>query len=80
MDKVMLKKYIKSFATNVALAVMMATLALTYIPLVIEGKGYLILAICDVICVVADTNFAIKDWKKIKAMLAEPEKADESAN
>ena len=32
MDKVMLKKYIKSFATNVALAAMMATLALTYIP------------------------------------------------
>ena len=80
MDKVMLKKYIKSFATNVALAAMMATLAVTYTPLVIEGSGYLILVICDVICVVADTNFAIKDWKKIKAMLAEPEKADESAN
>ena len=80
MDKVMLKKYIKSFATNVALSVMMATLALTYIPLVIEGNGYLLLAICDVICVVADTCFAVNDWKKIKAMLAEPEKADESAN
>ena len=80
MDKTKLKKRIQSFATNVALAVMMTTLALTYIPIVIEGRGYLILAICDVICVVADTNFAIKDWKKIKTMLAEPEKADESAN
>ena len=79
MDNVKLKKKIKSFATNVALAAMMTTLALTYVPLVIEGKGYLILAICDVICAVADTCFAVSDWKKIKAMLAEPEKADESA-
>jgi hypothetical protein len=75
MDKVMLKKYIKSFATNVALAAMMGTLALTYIPLVIEGRGYLILAICDIICFIADTNFAIRDWKKIKTMLKE-EKVD----
>ena len=80
MDKTMLKKYVKSFATNVALAAMMTTLALTYIPIVIEGGGYLILAVCDVICAVADTYFAVSDWKKIKAMLAEPEKADESAN
>ena len=80
MDTIKLKKLIKSFTTNVALAVAMATLALFYIPLVIEGRGYLILAICDVICVIADTNFAVSDWKKIKAMFAEPEKADESAN
>lgn len=80
MDKTKLKKRIKSFATNVALAVMMATLALTYIPIVIQGQGYWVLAACDVICAVADTYFAVSDWKKIKAMLAEPEKADESAN
>ena len=79
MDKVKLKKNIKSFATNVALAVMMASLALTYIPIVIQGQGYLALVICDVICVVADTCFAIKDWKKIKTILDNPEKADESA-
>ena len=80
MDKTKLKKRIQSFATNVALAVMMTTLALTYIPIVIEGQGYWALAVCDVICAVADTCFAVSDWKKIKAMLAEPEKADESAN
>lgn len=80
MDKTKLKKYIKSFATNAALAAMMATLALSYIPIVIQGQGYLALAICDVICAVADTCFAVNDWKKIKTMLAEPEKVDESAN
>lgn len=80
MDKTKLKKRIQSFTTNVALAAMMTTLALTYIPIVIEGQGYWALAVCDVICAVADTCFAVSDWKKIKAMLAEPEKADESAN
>ena len=79
MDKVKLKKKIKSFATNVALAVAMCTLALTYIPIVIQGQGLWVLVVCDVICAVADTCFAVSDWKKIKAMLAEPEKADESA-
>ena len=80
MDKTKLKKRIQSFATNVALAVMMTTLALTYIPIVIEGQGYWALAVCDVICAVADTCFAVSDWKKIKTMLAEPEKTYESAN
>ena len=80
MDTIKLKKLIKSFTTNVALAVAMATLALIYIPLVIEGRGYLILAICDIICVAADTHFAIKDWKEVKAMLDIPEKTDEGAN
>ena len=80
MDKTKLKKRIQSFATNVALAVAMSTLALTYIPIVIQGQGYWVLAVCDVICAVADTCFAVSDWKKIKTMLAEPEKTDESAN
>lgn len=80
MDKTKLKKRIVSFATNVALAVAMGTLALTYIPIVIEGQGYWVLAVCDIICAVADTCFAVSDWKKIKTMLAEPEKTDESAN
>ena len=80
MDKIKLKKHIRNFATNVALAVAMGTLALTYIPIVIQGQGYWALAVCDVICAVADTCFAVSDWKKIKAMLAEPEKTDESAN
>lgn len=80
MDKIKLKKHIRNFATNVALAVAMSTLALTYIPIVIQGQGYWALAICDIVCAVADTCFAVSDWKKIKVMLAEPEKADESAN
>ena len=80
MDNVKLKKNIKSFTTNVALAAMMTTLALTYIPLVIKGQGYWGLIACDAICAVADTCFAANDWKKIKTMLVEPEKADESAN
>ena len=77
MDKTKLKKRIQSFATNVALAVMMTTLALTYIPIVIEGQGYWALAVCDVICAVADTCFAVSDWKKIKAMLEDDVNAQE---
>ena len=77
MDKVKLKKKIKSFATNVALAVAMCTLALTYIPIVIQGQGLWILVVCDVICAVADTCFAVSDWKKIKAMLEENVNAQE---
>lgn len=77
MDNVKLKKNIKSFTTNVALAVAMGTLALTYIPIVIQGQGYLALAICDVACAVADTCFAVNDWKKIKAMLEEDTNAQE---
>ena len=71
MDKIKLKRLIKSFTTNVALAVAIGTLALTYVPIVIQGRGYLVLAICDIICAVADTCFAVSDWKKIKAMLEE---------
>ena len=70
MDKTKLKKHIQSFTTNVALAVAMSTLALTYIPLAIQGQGYWALAVCDIICAVADTCFAVNDWKKIKTMLA----------
>lgn len=77
MDNVKLKKNIKSFTTNVALAAMMATLALTYIPIVIQGQGYWALVVCDVICAVADTCFAVSDWKKIKAMLEDDVNAQE---
>ena len=77
MDKTKLKKRIQSFTTNVALAVAMSTLALTYIPIVIQGQGYLVLAVCDVICAVADTCFAVSDWKKIKAMLEDDVNAQE---
>ena len=71
MDKVVLKKYIKSFAWNVGLANLMLATAVMYLPVVIQGKGLWILVVCDGICVVLDTCFAINDWKKIKAMLTE---------
>ena len=71
MDKIKLKRLIRSFTTNVTLAVAMSTLALTYIPIVIQGQGYWALAVCDVVCTVAGTCFAVNDWKKIKAMLEE---------
>ena len=77
MDKIKLKRLIKSFTTKVALAVAMGTLALTYIPIVIQGQGLWILAVCDVICAVADTCFAVSDWKKIKAMLEDDVNAQE---
>ena len=73
MDKSKLKRLIKSFATNIALAVAMVTLTLTYIPIVIQGEGFWFLAVCEVICCVADTCFAVHDWKRIKAMLEESE-------
>ena len=73
MDKIKLKQLIKSFATNVALAVAMFTLALIYIPIVAQGEGFWFLAVCDVICCVVDTCFAVHDWKKIKSMLEESE-------
>ena len=77
MDKTKLKKHIKSFATNAALAVAMGTLALTYIPIVIQGQGLWVLAVCDIICAVADIYFAVNDWKKIKVMLEEDTNAQE---
>ena len=77
MDNVKLKKNIKSFATDIALATMMTTLALAYIPIVIQEQGYWALAVCDVICAVADTCFAVSDWKKIKVMLEENVNAQE---
>ena len=77
MDKTKLKKHIKSFATNAALAVAMGTLALTYIPIVIQGQGLWVLAVCDIVCAVADICFAVNDWKKIKVMLEEDTNAQE---
>lgn len=77
MDKIKLKRLIKSFTTNVALAVAMGTLALTYIPIVIHGQGLWILAACDIVFAVVDTCFAVSDWKKIKSMLEEDTSAQE---
>lgn len=73
MNKNKLKTYIKNFATNVALAAIMGSLALTYVPLVIEGEGIIWLLVADIVCCISDTIFACRDWKKIKKMLEESE-------
>jgi hypothetical protein len=73
MDKIKLKKKIKSFTTNCAMAAAMLTLALNYAMFVWSGEGMLWLLICDIICLAGDTFFAISDWKEIKKMLEESE-------
>ena len=69
MDKNKLKRKIKSFATNCALATAMLTLALNYAMFVWSGEGMVWLLIFDIACFVGNTFFAICDWKEIKKML-----------
>ena len=69
MDKTKLKKKIKSFATNCAMAAAMLTLALNYAMIIWAGEGMVWLLICDIICFVGDIFFATSDWKKIKKLL-----------
>ena len=73
MDKNKLKRKIKSFATNCALATAMLTLALNYAMFVWSGEGIVWLLICDIVCFAGDIFFAISDWKEIKKMLEESE-------
>lgn len=73
MDKIKLKKRIQNFVTNVGMAIAMFSLGLIYLPIVIQGEGFLALFICDIICFCGDLFFAIKDWKEIKKLLGESE-------
>ena len=73
MDKIKLKKRIKSFATNCAMATAMLTLALNYAMFVWSGEGMIWLLFCDIICFAGDIFFAANDWKEIKKMLEESE-------
>ena len=73
MDKTKLKRKIKNFATNCALAAVMLTLALEYAITIWSGKGMIWLLICDIIYFAGGTFFAINDWKEIKKMLEESE-------
>lgn len=73
MDKIKLRRKIKSFATNCALATAMLTLALNYTVFVWSGEGMVWLLICDIIIFAGDIFFAICDWKEIKKMLEESE-------
>ena len=73
MDKTKLKRKIKNFATNCAMAAAMLTLALNYAMIVWSGEGMIWLLICDIICFGGDVFFAISDWKEIKKLLGESE-------
>ena len=69
MDKTKLKRKIKNFATNCAMAAAMFTLALDYAMIIWSGNGIIWLLISEIICFAGDIFFAISDWKEIKKML-----------
>lgn len=69
MDKIKLKRKIKNFATNCAMAAAMFTLALDYAMIIWSGNGIIWLLISEIICFAGDIFFAISDWKEIKKML-----------
>ena len=70
MDKIKLKRKIKNFATNCAMAAAMLTLAaLYYVMIMSSGEGTIWLLIGEIICFAGDVFFIIDDWKEIKKML-----------
>ena len=69
MDKIKLKRKIKNFATNCAMAAAMFTLALDYAMIIWSGNGIIWLLFSEIICFAGDIFFAISDWKEIKKML-----------
>lgn len=69
MDKTKLKRKIKSFATNCALAVTALMLGLIYVMIMWSGEGMIWFLIGDIICFAGDVLFAFDDWKEIKKML-----------
>lgn len=71
MDKIKLKRKIKNFATNCAMAAAMFTLALDYAMIIWSGNGIIWLLISEIICFAGDVFFAISDWKEIKKILEE---------
>ena len=73
MDKIELKRKIKNFATNCAMAAAMFTLALDYAMIIWSGNGIIWLLISEIICLAGDIFFAISDWKEIKKMLEQSE-------
>ena len=73
MDKIKLKRKIKNFATNCAMAAAMFTLALDYAMIIWSGNGIIWLLISEIICFAGDIFFVISDWKEIKKMLEQSE-------
>ena len=73
MDKIKLKRKIKSFTTNCVMAAVMLTMALNYAMIMWSGYGMIWLLICSIICFAGDIFFTISDWKEIKKLLRESE-------
>ena len=71
MNKDRLKKTIIDLVNNVGIGVAMLTLAVAYLTVLLEGEGYWFLFVCDVICGWLNLHFAVKEWKRIKQMLAD---------
>lgn len=69
MNKITLKRTIKSFATNCALATAMFVVILNYAMTIWLGEGMIWLLVCDILCFAGDIFCAINDWKNIKKML-----------
>lgn len=71
MNKIMLKKMIKYFTINCALATAMFVTVLFYAVAVCSGEGMLWLLILDIVCFVGDIFCAINNWEKIEKTLEE---------
>ena len=71
MNKFMLKRMIKDFTINCALATAMFVIALNYAVAVWSGEGMLWLLIFDIVCFVGDIFCAINSWEKIEKALEE---------
>lgn len=69
MDKIKLKRKIKSFTTNCAFAVITLMLALICAMIMWSSEGMIWFLIGDIICFAGDVLFAFDDWKEIKKML-----------
>lgn len=73
MDKIKLRRKIKSFATNCVIAAAIFTMALNYTIITLFGEGMIWLLIFDIAFLAGVIFFAINDWKEIKKMLEESE-------
>lgn len=73
MNKTELKKVVKNFALNCALATAMFSLLLIYLPLVLSGEVMVWLLVANILCFIGDVCFATRDWKKFKKLLGESE-------
>lgn len=80
MDKVRLKKCIKNLAVDTAFVAIAVVFTLLAVIGAIVGRSSWGFAILETFFVITEFLYVSQDWKKIKAMLDNPEKTDESAN